>query len=157
MTVRLIRDATLEDLTREMRLMLQEGIASPAVRRLAETAVAGKQDKISAVFDFIRGTFPYTPDPLNLELFVSPNRMAEDYFAGRIRGEDCDGLALLSGATLGAIGYETRVVLLDSDLDGELDHAIAQVLTPELGFINVDTSSSFPLGWYIPSGVTVYV
>ena len=149
MSLRLIRNATMEDVRRELSHMLGEGIVSPAVRQVAEIASRPGQDRISSVFDFVRGTFPYTPDPIDMELFVSPNRMALAYLSGRIRGDDCDGLALMSGAMLGSLGYPVRIALLDSSGAGEIDHAVAQVQT-EMGWINVDTASRLPLGWIYP-------
>jgi len=155
MPITLLRDVDLQTVKAELGRMLSEGIISPNVRRLAEIAIVSKDDDIVAIFNFVRDTFPYVPDPQDMELFIHPNRMAEDYFNGRIRSEDCDGLALLTGAMLGSIGYEVRIVLLDTDFDDSIDHAISQVST-DIGWLNVDASSKEPLGWYIPSGRTIY-
>lgn len=143
----------------DLRQLLHEGISSPAVRHLAEEAIAGREDHILAVHTFVKRTFPYIPDPIEPgELFIHPNRMAEDYFSGRIRGGDCDDHATLNAAMLGSIGYRVRLALIDSDMDFELDHAVAEVFSDKLGeWIQVDTTSEFPLGWSLPTGRVVYV
>ena len=154
MPVTLLRDVDLQTVKAELSRMLSEGIVSPNVRRLAEAAITGKDDNIVAIFNFVRDTFPYVPDPQDMERFISPNRVALDYFEGKIRGLDCDDFALLTGAMLGSIGYDVRIALLSTS-NAEIDHAISQVST-DIGWLNVDASSKEPLGWYIPSGRTIY-
>ena len=155
--ITLLKDASFSDAKRELSRMLNEGTESPNVRRLAETAIAGKQDQIGAVFDFVQSNFPYCPDPFETELFISPNRMAEDYFAGRQRMGDCDDLALISGAMLGSIGYQTRLALLATG-GADIDHAVAEVWSEELGeWVSVDASSKLPLGWCIRNNRKVVV
>lgn len=71
---------------------------------------------------------------------------------------NCDDLALLSAAMLGSIGYTIRIALLDTDFDGELNHALTQVRSEKLGlWLNVDLSSQHPIGWEIKSGRTEYI
>jgi len=125
--------------------MLHEGKADPTVRKLAEEAVSGKPDPISAVFEFVRKTFPYVPDPENYELFVHPRVRAEAYYKGEIKGGDCDCQALLTAAMMGSLGYKTRILIVDSG-SGELDHALASVET-NIGWIPADTTTMNPLGW----------
>ena len=156
MTLTLLKNASLADVKYELARMLSEGIMSSNVRQLTEQVTTGKEDKIAAVFDFIRTTFPYSSDPYGKELFIHPNRVTLDYYSDRIRQMDCDDFALLSGAMLGSIGYVVRIALLDTNFDLEIDHAIAQVNT-ELGWLNIDASNERPLGWYIESMVTEYV
>ena len=156
MTVRLIREASLVDIKREMGQMFHEGMVDPSVKRLAEEAVAGKPDQISAVFEFVRSTFPYVPDPESAELFIHPRVRAEAYFRSEIRGGDCDDAALLTAAMYGALGYRTRILLVDSG-SGDLDHALAQVST-NIGWINADTTDTQnPLGWVKNFGQTVII
>ena len=115
------------------------------MRRLAEEAVADKQDLIAAVYDMVKLTFPYLPDPYGVELFVHPNRVAEDFFAGRVRGLDCDDMALLNASLLGSIGYEVEIQLLGNP---DLSHAVCVVYSPILqDWLIVDTASNVPLGW----------
>ena len=156
MALTLLKNIGLDEVKSQLSVMLTEGIASPNVRKLAEKAVSNRQDQIAAIFNFVRDTFPYAEDPKGFELFIHPNRMALDYFNGRIRQGDCDDLALLSGAMLGSIGHRVRIALLATG-GYEIDHAITQVYSEALGrWINVDCASTNPLGWEISSGRSIY-
>ena len=148
MTIRTIHNASPHDVNREMSKMLKEGSVDPSVRQLAETAIQrDPQDHVSSVFDFVRDTFPYVPDPNDTELFLHPRKIAKDYFEGRIRSGDCDDHALLLSSMLSSIGYKTRVALLAVETS-ELDHAVAQVYSEKLKlWIMIDPSSSCPIGW----------
>ena len=157
MSVVLLKGLGLNEVKEVLGRFLSEGINSKAVRQLAERAIAGQDDHVVAIFNFIKATFPYVPDPYGIELFRHPNLIAEQYFEGNILSEDCDGLALLAGSMLGSIGHEVRLALLDTNRDGELDHAIAQVVTDKLGWLNVDCASQNPLGWHIEAEGIEYI
>lgn len=139
-----LTNANLEDAKRELARLTSDGIRSDNVRQLAELT----DTTIPGIFDFIRSTFPYISDPYGLELFIAPNRMAEDYHNGIVRGADCEDLAMLVAAAAASVGHQTRLVLLATQ-NGEVDHAIAQVLSPILGWVDIDASSNLPLGWHI--------
>ena len=145
MSLRLLRDAGLGDIQREMSRMFHESGLDPTVRRLAERAIDNYPDHIGAIYDFVKQTFPYAPDPIENELFIHPRVVATDYYAGRFRAADCDDHALLNAALLSSIGYKVRIALLAMK-GAEIDHAVAQVWT-ELGWLSVDTTSSRSLGW----------
>ena len=145
MAVNYIKDASIDDLISSLSRFKSEGSRDPKVRQLAEIAVAGESDQIAAVHKFVRGTFPYQPDPENAELFIHPRKVAQDYFSGRIRRFDCDDSALLSSAMLSSLGYETRILLVELRGPG-IDHALAQVKT-SIGWLAVDAVSSRPMGW----------
>ena len=157
MTVTILKDVDLDDVIREMQRMLREGIASPAVRRLAEQVRSSDNEKtIRAVFDFVRNTFPYAPDPYKFERFINPNRVAEDYYAGQIHSLDCDDFALLTAAILGSIGYRVRIAILAIE-SNEFDHATAQVYFRGEWF-SLDTSSKdTPMGWIESYNQAVFV
>mgnify|MGYP001592827415 CR=1 FL=1 len=145
MPVNYIQNASLDDLVSSLSRFKAEGSRDPKVRQLAEIAVAGEQDQISAVHNFVRDTFPYQPDPENSELFIHPRKVAQDYFTSRIRRFDCDDSAMLVGSMLSSLGYETRILLVELRGPG-IDHALAQVKT-SIGWLAVDAVSSKPLGW----------
>ena len=140
----------VETLKNEMVRTAREGIRSSSVRRLAEIALErGKgQDQIVDVYKFLKLTFLYQPDPVERELLISPNRIAEDYVEKGIahRG-DCDDLATLSASVLGSIGYKTRLLIVSYNLQWE--HAYAEVMTA-LSWLPFDLASSRPLGWVMP-------
>jgi len=157
MTIRTIHNASPHDVNREMSRMLKEGSIDPSVRQLAETAIQkDPQDHVSSVFDFVRDTFPYIPDPNDTELFIHPRKIAEDYFSGKVRSGDCDDHSLLVSAMLSSIGYRVRISLIAIETY-ELDHAVAQVYLEGLGWVNVDTTMDRPLGWILQSKNTVYI
>ena len=156
MSVTHLRNATMSDASRELKRMLSEGIRSINVRRLAESAVTDNQ--IADVFDFMKAKFKYQPDPLGVELFIHPNRVAEDYFAGNLRRMDCDDMALTSGAMLGSLGNRVRIIIADTAFNGEYDHAWSEIYSEKLnGWISCDPSSSLPLGWCIEYGKRIVV
>ena len=156
MTTSLLRNVSAETLMGELSRFQAEGGADPTVRRLAELAVWQKDDQIAGIYDFVKNTFPYLPDPIHYEFFIHPRLMAENYFAGYIRGADCDDHALLASAMLRSLGYEAKVLLVDSAGNGEIDHALAQVNTP-IGWVNVDTVANCPLGWQFNYRIAVPV
>ena len=154
----LIKNASLQDLKNELSRMLSEGMTDPSVRESAFRASTDSQDPITSVFQWMKQHTKYVPDPDNAELFTSPRRMIEKINSDGVAGEDCDGLALLTAAMLGSIGYKVRIALLDTDFDDDLDHAICQVYDENLRqWINVDSSSTNPIGWEVSSGKTEYV
>jgi len=144
----------------DLSQLLHEGIKSPNVRRLAEDAIVSYPhlDNIAAIHAFVSETFPFINDPYEKELFISPNRMAEDYYNGVIRGGDCDCKSLWSGAMLGSVGFKVRLAIADTNFDGEYDHAYTQVMSEILNdWVNVDTTSKFPPGWEYQTGKVIYV
>ena len=145
MTVRLLKDASISDVRREMTRIFHEGSVDPSVKQLADLAVFSSPDPVIAVHSFVRQTFQYQADPEGAELFIHPRRVAQDYFLGNPRSMDCDDHALLVASMLGALGKQTRILIVGTKSQ-ELDHALAQVNTL-LGWVSVDTTDSHPLGW----------
>ena len=145
MTIQYLQNVSLNDLTSSLSRFKAEGSRDPKVRQLAEIAVAGEQDQISAIHRFVRETFPYQLDPETSELFIHPRKVAQDYFAGRVRRFDCDDSAMLVTSMLSSLGYETRILLVELKVPG-IDHALGQVKT-DIGWLAVDSVSSKPLGW----------
>ena len=146
-----ITNYTLEDVQNGIQYLLDKASSSPEVRMLAIEIVADKQDRIAAIYDFVRTTVKYVPDPVadgGIELFISPVRMVKDYRVGMVLGGDCDDMALLTTALCRSIGIQSNVVLIDSVGKG-FDHAYCQAHSDKLGMINVDSSAPVPLGWAI--------
>ena len=153
-----IENVDLGTIKAEMQRLLKDGIRNSEVRALA-TDITRPKDELASVFDWVRMNVRYIRDPYlgNGDLFISPVRQVRNYREGKQLMGDCDDHALLTAALLGSIGHKTRIVLLDTDFDNDLDHAIAQAWSDKLGWVNLDASSSKPLGWAIRSKVTVYV
>ena len=130
--------------------MLVNGISSHEVRETAILATRySDSDKISSIYDFVKAHTKYTPDPLGMELFISPQKMIEKIRMTGIAEGDCDDLSLLTAALLGSIGYSVRLALVDLEGYG-FDHIFCQVYSENLqAWLNCDTSSSNPVGWEI--------
>ncbi|KKK48175.1 hypothetical protein LCGC14_3147770, partial [marine sediment metagenome] len=95
--------------------------------------------------------------PIDNELFIHPKKISKDFFKGIKRSGDCDDYSLLSAAMLMSVGFESKIILIDAEMSGEIDHALAQVKLKELGWTNFDTTSSRPLGWIIPHTMSVSI
>ena len=156
MTLTSIPNADISRMSSEMKRMTEEGMGSFNVRKLAENAIAGHEDKILAIYDYLK-RWPYIPDPVGKELLISPNRQAEDFLTkGEIHGGDCDDLAMLSAAVLGSIGYKVRIVIASYRFDREFEHAYTEVWVEDSWF-NFDLSSSRPLGWITPTTKEIHI
>lgn len=143
---------SLDDIKREMSRLVRDSVGDIQVRNLADKAVErvsylNSDSQFIAVNEFVRATFPYQPDPQDTEMFISPARVADDYFKGKIHRLDCDDMAMLTTSMLRSIGHRARIVILDTDGLG-YNHCITQAYSPTLNdWINLDPSSRFPTGW----------
>ncbi len=154
MTIK-IQNKSFTQVVVDIGKLLDEGRTDENVRRLAELAIANREDdQIAAVYDFVKENFQYASDPVDVELFVHPKRAAKDYFDNFKRSFDCGSHALLVASMLGSIGFKTRIIIVDSDFDKEYDHAIAQALSDKIGdYVSVDTTDrTHPLGWKLKVG-----
>ena len=143
--MRIITDASLNDIKQELGRMLNDGTRCPEVRAMA-IQVMDENDRIASVFNWAKDNFTYVPDPNGRELFISPRKLLEQFNNTHVIAGDCDDAALFITSLLGSIGYETKISLVDSDYDFQYDHAIGSVNTKE-GWLDLDLVSSKPLGW----------
>jgi len=145
--MKIIPEASLETIKTELRRMLNDGIRCSEVR---DAAISARQegDEIASIFNWAKSNFEYVADPHGRELLTSPRKLLEQYQATSKMHEDCESAALLISSLLGSIGHETKISILDCNLDGEYDHAIAQVFSPEINdWIFLDLTSERPIGW----------
>ena len=140
----IIKDYSIEDVKRELKRLKEEGCRSPEVRSLALEIIRNSESRVESIFDFVKQNVRYVPDPNQTELFIHPKRMVSLYRQGSAAG-DCDDHSLFTASLLCSIGHETRILILDIQGEG-YDHAIAQVFTDN-NWLNLDTTSKFPLGW----------
>jgi len=145
-----IENYSLKDITDGIELLLDRAAHAPEVRQLAVSIIYERQDRIAAIYDWVKANVSYVPDPVQaggeIELFISPVKMVKDFGNGVAIAGDCDDMALLTTALYRSIGIKANVVLLDTGGSG-LDHAVCEVETEELGMITVDPSAEYPLGW----------
>jgi len=148
----LIKDADLEEIKAELSRVMNEAAGRDDVQEFAFTVSMYSDNPISSVHKYIRENIKYTRDPEGLELFIAPWKMIELINKGMERREkiasgDCDDMALFAASLYKALGYRSRIVLLDTGGAG-IDHAIAEVYSDEVSaWIMVDPASENPLGW----------
>lgn len=145
MTLTRIQNYNLTDVKVGMIYLLTKASADPEIRRLAIEITQHSQNKILSIYNWVKGNVPYTPDPNNIELMISPSRMADDYRAGKAIGGDCDDIALLTVSLLRSIGIKSDLVIIAQS--NEFDHVYCQAHSEKLGVIPVDPSANVPLGW----------
>ncbi len=137
--------------------MLMETDTSAAVEILAERLLQAKDLTFEPtpaaareLHRFVNETLPTTPDPPNFEQMTSPDDVARmilqgggvpDYF-------DCDDKAMLLASLYRSVGFEASVVLLDTNGDGIIDHAMTVVRVPGEGELFAETTiPGKALGW----------
>lgn len=143
-----IQNYGLGDIKKGIRYLLDKAAESPDVRQLAIEVTQDKEDQIAAIYDWIKDNVKYIPDPDQIELFISPVRMVNEYRKGMLLGGDCDDMAILAAALYRSIGIPANVILIDST-GGGLNHAFCQVRSNKLGWTNCDPSAPLPIGWEV--------
>jgi transglutaminase-like putative cysteine protease len=160
--IRIIKKYTLGDVKSSILLLLDRASKSPEVRQMAIQITYTEQDKISAIYNWVKQNVSYIPDPIGptgeeIELFVSPVKMVNDYNQGLRPGGDCDDHALLDTALFRAIGFRSNVVLMNSAGQG-IDHAYCRVYSEKLSrWLRCDTSVNTPLAWDYPGRFEVAI
>lgn len=152
----IIRNASLSDIKEQMARLVKEGMTGPNLRRMTEVAISGADDPITGIYQYAKEHITYTDDPMDCERLVNPEWAAHSILTGKPMAEDCDGFATIIAAMGMSIGIPAKIVIVDMDGDGDWDHAYAQLYSDTLGWVNVDPTSDFPLGWvYTVSKETV--
>ena len=135
--------------------LLQKASRNPDVRELAIEIIAGSDEPIYAIYNWVKTHLYYLPDPIKadgdeLEMFTSPIRLVSDYREGKTIAEDCDSHAMLTVALYRSIGVKANVVLVSYTGNG-YDHAYAEVWSDQLArWITIDTTDRYPVGWEHP-------
>ena len=150
MTLTRVVTDDVEVIKEQMHLLIVNSVQNETFRQFAIQISVGRQDKVVAVYNWVKTNVHYIPDPENVEWFTSPAKMVEKYRQGYILAGDCDDHALLNAALLKVLGYQARVALVAFE-GNDITHAYAEVYSPTLQrWIAVDTTSVFPLGWIFP-------
>lgn len=160
--IKVIRNYSLSDIKESIIFLLDRAAKDAGVRQHAIQITVDSQDKIAAIYDWVKTNFSYIPDPIGasgneIELFISPVRVVQDYNAGLRPAGDCDDHALLNTALFRALGMSSNVVLVDSG-NGSIDHAYCRVRSDKLQrWLVCDTTVNTPLGWYYPARQEIVV
>ena len=155
MPIRVIQNYSMNDIVNSIHYLLDKASHSQQVRTMAILMTQDSHDKISAMYNYLKSNVSYIHDPIGadgteIELFVSPVVMADNYSLGIKPSGDCDDMALLSTALFRSIGINANVVIVDCIGTG-WDHAFSEVYSTSLGrFLDFDLTTDFPVGWSHP-------
>ena len=113
-----------------LKELIEDGIRDEYVRRKAieivnRSGVQGHDElgEIGAICKWVQRNVTYRKDPIFVEYFHSARRLLKDVESGR-SAADCDDMVILGASLLGAIGYESGAVIVDSNGDGVLNHVM---------------------------------
>jgi transglutaminase-like putative cysteine protease len=115
-------------------------------RRLAVNAGVRQQyQQALAIKNWLARVFRFVDDPIDRDLFVTPDRALQEYEAtGQVTG-DCDEAATLGAALGRAVGMRAQFVVLgfpsdDPDEDGRFAHVFAVLLTDDNRSVSLDVT-----------------
>ncbi len=159
--ITVIKNYTMQDIKNGILLLLDLSSKSELVRNHAFTITEGIDNKIPAVYSWVKENLQYVKDPetteVSTELFISPVKQIEWYREGKQIYGDCDDHALLSTALYRALNMRSRILLIDSGGKG-IDHAYCEVWSEVFQrFISVDTTAKYPLGWTVKNNGIVVI
>jgi len=98
---------------------------------------------------FVADDVPFLDDPQGFERMVSPAELAQQILnqpPGAVGG-DCDDKAVLLAAMARSVGIEASVSFLDTDSDGEIDHAMTVFILDGTPVHAETTIPGAPFGW----------
>ena len=98
---------------------------------------------------FVADKMPFIDDPKGFERMVSPAELAQQVLThppGTIGG-DCDDKAVLLAAMARSAGIQASVTFLDTDGDGEIDHAMTVLILDGTPVHAETTIPGAPFGW----------
>lgn len=118
-----------------LRQLIEDGLRDEYVRRKAveitnRAGVAGHDElgEIRAIVKWVQNNLTYRKDPIDVEYFQTARRLIKDAETGR-SAADCDDFVIVGAAMLGAIGYQTGALIVDSNNDGVFNHVMLVVKT----------------------------
>jgi hypothetical protein len=159
--ITLTRNYNMEQLIVAIKKLIARGESSDLVKRLANsivTAPGASPYPVVAIHKWASTNIRYQYDnntaaalqevsPDGIELLISPERMAEDYYRGVQLIGDCDCTALFITSALRTLGIKTRFAILaiwSKEWDHAATYAWSEVAKTWL-FIE-GTSSLIPVG-----------
>ncbi len=137
-----------EGTIKRMHQLAKEGKTDWKFIQFARSLVQGCPRKdyyceLKTIFDFVKKTIRYVRDPEMVELVQSPWATMES------RGGDCDDMAVIVGALMGALGasYKFVTVKADKSRPDDWSHVYVKIFVPHYGWVSADTSvTDFKLG-----------
>lgn len=113
-------DAGVEATVRRMQSIYRDALRDPRIVQFAQRLVGldqadGQAAQVQAVAAFVRARWRFVGDSLGFEQLKTPDRLlSESESYGKLQG-DCDDATLLLMTLLGAIGIQSRIVVVQRD------------------------------------------
>tara|TARA_B100000287_G_scaffold375025_1_gene375215 strand:+ start:774 stop:1508 length:735 start_codon:yes stop_codon:yes gene_type:complete len=118
-----------------LRRLIEDGLRDRYVRQKALQIIhaAGVRQhdelgEITAITKWVQNNVHYVKDPWAVEYFMTARRILKDVEAGN-SGADCDDFVIVWASLLGALGYQTGAIIVDSNKDGVFNHVMGCVKT----------------------------
>lgn len=126
-----------------MGRVIQQSIATPIVRQCVSAIVEGidPQDysgQAVAVRDWIAAHTQFLRDPAGVELLHTPEWMLRTISANGVAQVDCDDVAILAGALMGAIGWSVTLVTVAFLDSRTYSHVYCSASPPSAAFVDSD-------------------
>lgn len=127
-------DAGTEQTIAVMRDLVQRGVAHPLVRRtaveIARTVPPGDLNAIArAVRRWLQDHVHFVYDPMNIEHVTAPDILLNECTVRYFTTGDCDDIAVLGAALAGAVGVQSRFVVLGfgPEPDAPMGHVFTEL------------------------------
>ena len=118
-----------------LRQLIEDGLRDRYVRQKAIEIIhqAGVKQhdelgEIRAITKWVQNNVHYVKDPWSVEYFMTARRILKDVQSGN-SGADCDDFVIVWASLLGALGYQTGALIVDSNKDGVFNHVMGCVKT----------------------------
>jgi hypothetical protein len=132
------------------------GAKSPKIREFAINILDSAQVKNKdyrgmtiAIHNWVRDNIRYVNDPVGQETVCHPEYVIQ------LRAGDCDDASTLEAALLGALGIDTRFVVVGLQTGGGFSHVYLQAEVKEptgLVWMSLDPiMRQYPAGWEVPN------
>jgi transglutaminase-like putative cysteine protease len=137
---------------REMSKLARAGMHSPEIRQLATAIIRRTPEKnygaeARELARWVQKNIRYTRDPVELELLTPAEKLIEIGYG------DCDDMAILLAALLGAVGIRSRFRLVSTRRAGSYQHVYVEARTAD-GWLPLDaTRKDRPPGWEPVAGI----
>lgn len=134
-------DGGVAETCQAMRDLICQSIATPIVRRTVSRIVQGitPNDYLAqacAVREWVAHSTSFLRDPAGVELLHTPEWLIRTIFTHGQAQVDCDDVAILAGALMGAIGWSVVLVTV-AFLDSHgLSHVYCSASPPTVAFVD---------------------
>lgn len=127
-------DAGTRQTLEVMRDLVQNGVAHPLVRQtavdIARMVPPGDLNAIArAVRRWLQEHVHFVYDPMNVEHVTAPDLLLNETRVRYFTTGDCDDIAVLGAALAGAVGVQSRFVVLGfgPDLEAPMGHVFTEL------------------------------